>query len=108
LIFAKVRCELFLASYLCADLYKLTETYSVETVKEMLGDIVAECFGRTKAQQMSEGYIKLERGFSAIRLPGINVPFHSRYVWAGITPFRTCMYNVFLPDAPLMNFRRSF
>jgi fatty acid synthase subunit alpha len=43
---AKVRCELFLASYLYADLYQLTETYSVEKVKEMLGDIVTECFDR--------------------------------------------------------------
>ena len=57
---AKVRCELFLASYLYADLYQLTETYSVEKVKEMLGDIVTECFDRAKVQQMSKGYIKLE------------------------------------------------
>jgi fatty acid synthase subunit alpha len=104
---AKVRCKLFLAGYLYADLYQLTETYSVEKVKEMLGDIVTECFDRAKAQQMSEGYIKLERGFATIPLPGIDVPFHSRYLWAGVMPFRACMYNVCLPDAPLMNFHRS-
>jgi fatty acid synthase subunit alpha len=105
---AKVRGELFLGCYLYADLYQLTETYSVEKVKEMLGDIVTECFDRAKAQQMSEGYIKLERGFATIPLPGIDVPFHSRYLWAGVMPFRACMCNVFLPDALLMNFRRSF
>jgi fatty acid synthase subunit alpha, fungi type len=97
---AKVRCKLFLAGYLYADLYQLTETYSVEKVKEMLGDIVTECFDRAKAQQMSEGYIKLERGFATIPLPGIDVPFHSRYLWAGVMPFRACMYNVCLPDGP--------
>lgn len=36
----------------------------------------------------SEGYIKLERGFANIPLPGIDVPFHARYLWAGIMPFR--------------------
>jgi Domain of unknown function (DUF1729) len=50
---AKVRCKLFIAGYLYADLYQLTE-------KEMLGDIVTGCFDRAKAQQMSEGYIKLK------------------------------------------------
>ena len=97
---AKVRCKLFLAGYLYADLYQLTE-------KEMLGDIVTECFDRAKAQQMSEGYIKLERGFATIPLPGIDIPFHSRSLWAGVMPFRACMYNVCLPDALLMNFHRS-
>jgi fatty acid synthase subunit alpha, fungi type len=105
---AKVRCELSLPSYLYADLYQLTETYSVENVKEMLGDVVTKCFDRAKAQQMSKGYIKLERGFATIPLPGIDVPFHSRYLWAGVMPFRACTCNVFLPDALLTNFRRPF
>jgi fatty acid synthase subunit alpha, fungi type len=56
----------------------------------MLGDIVTECFGRAKAKQQPEGYIKLERGFATIPLPGIDVPFHSRYLWAGVMPFRAC------------------
>jgi fatty acid synthase subunit alpha, fungi type len=38
----------------------------------------------------SEGYIKLERGFANIPLPGIDVPFHARYLWAGIMPFPAC------------------
>jgi len=76
----KVRCKLFLAGYLYADLYQLTETYSMEKVKEMLGNVVTECFDRAKAQQMSEGYIKLERGFAPTPLPGINVPLYSRYL----------------------------
>ena len=76
------------------DYHQLTESYSVEKVKEMLGDIVTECFDRAKAQQKSEGYIKLERGFATIPLPGINVPFHSRYLWAGVMPFRACEVNL--------------
>jgi Domain of unknown function (DUF1729) len=43
---AKVRCNLFLAGYLYADLYQLME-------KEILSDIVTECFDRAKAQQMN-------------------------------------------------------
>jgi len=72
------------------DFSQLTETFSAEKVKEMLGDIVMECAERAKAQQKSEGYIKLERGFAAIPPPGIDVPFHLRYLWAGVMPFRVC------------------
>lgn len=56
----------------------------------MLGDIVKSCYERAKEQQREEGYIKLERGFATIPLPGIDVPFHSRYLWAGVMPFRAC------------------
>jgi fatty acid synthase subunit alpha len=69
----------------------LVETFSVEKVKEMLGDIVKSCFEKAQEQQKAEGYIKLERGFATIPLPGIDVPFHSRYLWAGVIPFRACM-----------------
>lgn len=69
---------------------QLTETYTVEKVKEMLGDIVKSCHERALEQQVAEGYIKLERGFATIPLPGIDVPFHSRYLWAGVMPFRAC------------------
>ncbi|KAF8577776.1 fatty acid synthase [Ramaria rubella] len=70
------------------DIAKLTVTYSVEKVREMLIDIVQECLQRAQAQQKIEGHIQLERGFATIPLPGIDVPFHSRYLWAGVMPFR--------------------
>ncbi|KAL4066936.1 hypothetical protein J3A83DRAFT_4165578 [Scleroderma citrinum] len=70
------------------DIAKLTEKFTVDKVKEMLCDIVTESFDRAKDLQKSEGYIKLERGFATIPLPGIDVPFHSRYLWAGVMPFR--------------------
>lgn len=59
----------------------------------MLGDISKSCFDKAKEQQKAEGYIKLERGFATIPLPGIDVPFHSRYLWAGVMPFRACVLS---------------
>ena len=56
----------------------------------MLGEIVNSCYAKAKEQQAKEGYITLERGFATIPLPGIDVPFHSRYLWAGVMPFRAC------------------
>jgi fatty acid synthase subunit alpha len=68
----------------------------------MLGDIVLECFDRAKEQQRVEGYIKLERGFATIPLPGIDVPFHSRYLWAGVMPFRACKSLLYVTVIPLL------
>ena len=59
----------------------------MEKVKEMLGDIMTECFDRVKAQQKSEGYIKVEQGFATILLPGNDVPFHLRYLWSGVKAY---------------------
>lgn len=87
----------------------MTETYTVEKVKEMLGDIVKSCYEKAQEQQKAEGYIKLERGFATIPLPGIDVPFHSRYLWAGVLPFRACTFlfsNLFLNSLLIhINFR---
>nr|GAT45850.1 predicted protein [Mycena chlorophos] len=59
-----------------------TETFTVEKVKETLGDITEQCFAR------AQEHIKLERGYATKPLPGMNVPFRSCYLWAGILPFR--------------------
>jgi hypothetical protein len=72
----------------------------------MLGDIVMECFERAKEQQRAEGYIKLERGFATIPLPGIDVPFHSRYLWAGVMPFRACKSHTYITPTHLITFSR--
>src|ERR1700728_1755084 len=66
----------------------------------MLGEIVVSSYERAKEQQRNEGYIKLERGFATIPLPGIDVPFHSRYLWAGVLPFRACMLKFSHDDIP--------
>lgn len=69
---------------------QLSEKFSIEQVKEMLGEIVKSCHKRAEDQKVAEGHIKLDRGFATIPLPGIDVPFHSRYLWAGVMPFRAC------------------
>ena len=56
----------------------------------MLEGIIDESFKAATQQQADEGFIKLERGFATIPLPGLDVPFHSRYLWAGVMPFRAC------------------
>ncbi len=63
----------------------------------MLADIVKSCLEKAQEQQKNEGYIRLERGFATIPLPGIDVPFHSRYLWAGVMPFRACTFNILFP-----------
>lgn len=72
----------------------MTEQFSVEKVKEMLGVIIDSSYERAQEQQKAEGHIKLERGFAMIPLPSIDAPFHSRYLWAGVMPFRACEYFV--------------
>ncbi|KAG1761973.1 hypothetical protein EDD22DRAFT_1029606, partial [Suillus occidentalis] len=64
----------------------------------MLGDIAMECFECAKEQQRAEGYIKLERGFATIPLPGIDIPFHSHYLWAGVMPFRAYLSKKINPS----------
>ena len=59
----------------------------------MLGEIVDESHKTSQDKQKKEGHIKLERGFATIPLPGIDVPFHSRYLWAGVMPFRACAFS---------------
>ena len=55
-----------------------------------MNEIVANCLEKALQQQKEQGYIILERGYATIPLPGIDVPFHSRYLWAGVMPFRAC------------------
>ena len=69
---------------------KLSEKFTIDEVKKMLGEIIDSCFASAQEKQKNDGYIVLERGFATIPLPGIDVPFHSRYLWAGVMPFRAC------------------
>ncbi|ETW83518.1 hypothetical protein HETIRDRAFT_449233 [Heterobasidion irregulare TC 32-1] len=72
------------------DIAKLTEMFSIEKVKEMLTEIVENCFKRPESQRKPEGHIKLECGFATIPLLRIDVLCHSRYLWVGVMPVRTC------------------
>ena len=69
---------------------QLSEKFTIEEVKKMLGEIIKSCFASAQEKQRKDGYIILERGFATIPLPGIDVPFHSRYLWAGVMTFRAC------------------
>ena len=60
----------------------------------MLGEIVDECHRKSveavEKAKKENGFFELQRGYATIPLPGIDVPFHSRYLWAGVMPFRAC------------------
>jgi hypothetical protein len=71
----------------------------------MLGGIVKSCFEQTSEKRGLEGLINLERGFATIPLPGIDVPFHSHYLWAGVMPFRACKNIVYLKNFILTTFQ---
>jgi hypothetical protein len=61
-----------------------------------MGELVAlltlmnSCYGSAAEKQKAEGYIILERGLATIPLAGLDVPFHSHYLWSGVMPFRGC------------------
>ena len=74
---------------------QLTEKFGITKVKEMLKDIVNSCYDSTLENQKAEGYIILKHGFAMIPLSGINVPFHSRYLWSSVTPFRACKQYIY-------------
>lgn len=70
------------------DLEKLSAMMSVEELKEKLAEIIDGCYDMAREKEKEQGSVVLERGFSTIPLPGIDVPFHSRYLWPGVLSFR--------------------
>jgi fatty acid synthase subunit beta len=70
------------------DLEKLSKMMSVEELKEKLAEIIEGCWDMAVEKEKKDGQVILERGFSTIPLPGIDVPFHSRYLWPGVLSFR--------------------
>ena len=84
-------CAARLLTDICVDdSLQLTEKFGLAMVKEMLKDIVNSCYNGTIEKQKVKGYIVLERGLAMVPLAGLDVPFHSRYLWSGIMPFREC------------------
>jgi fatty acid synthase subunit alpha, fungi type len=54
----------------------------------MRRDIITSCIECAKEQEKADdGYVKLECGFATILFPGINIPYLSRDLWAGVMPF---------------------
>lgn len=63
-----------------------------------LQEIVDSCIEAARKKQGAEdGYAILECGFAIIPLSGIDAPFHSRYLWAGVVPFRAFEWGRFIP-----------
>ncbi|CAD6885141.1 unnamed protein product [Tilletia caries] len=69
------------------DLPQLLKQMTTEEVREKLTEIVKEIFAAA-VEEEKKGTIQLQRGFATIPLAGIDVPFHSRYLTGGVTPFR--------------------
>lgn len=70
------------------DLKQLQEVMTIEEVRERLEMIVKEIYSQAE-EEAKKGTIELQRGFATIPLPGIDVPFHSRYLNGGVAPFRS-------------------
>jgi len=70
------------------DLEKLSKMMSVEDLKDKLMEIIDGCWDMAVEKEKNDGSVILERGFATIPLPGIDVPFHSRYLWPGVMAFR--------------------
>jgi hypothetical protein len=81
------------------DIEKLLKTLSIEEVEAKLGQIIDQSYAGAKELEIkSGGFITLQRGTATIPLSGIDVPFHSRYLWAGVLPFRTQLVKKLDPD----------
>ena len=70
------------------DLEKLAGMMSIDELKEKLAEIIDGCYDMAREKETKDGGVNLERGFATIPLPGIDVPFHSRYLWPGVLSFR--------------------
>jgi len=79
-----------------------------EKAKEMLGDIVTEC----PTERRPSRYLRVTASSNTDLPPYLyqGSMFRSIAEMCGqaFMPFHACMYNIFLSDALLMNFRRSF
>ncbi|SPO24499.1 related to fatty acid synthase, beta and alpha chains [Ustilago trichophora] len=80
------------------DLKKLNEIMPIEEVREKLAEIVREVLSAA-VEEEKKGRIELKRGFATIPLPGIDVPFHSRYLTGGVAPFRSYLSKRINVDA---------
>lgn len=61
---------------------------SIAETPEMQGLLKMAIAQALEARDPATGVIPLERGMATIPLPGIDVPFHSRFLKDGVPPFR--------------------
>lgn len=55
----------------------------------MFEDLLGECHQNAGKAENGSGFFELQRGCAIIPLPGVDVPFHSRYLRTGVMLFRT-------------------
>ena len=55
--------------------------------------IIQTAVSATAAKKLRTPRIALQRGLASIPLPGIDVPFHSRFLLSGVEPFRNQLYK---------------
>lgn len=71
------------------DVKALSQTMDETQLREHLSEIVKGHYAAALDNQKEQGgRVELARGFCTIPLPGIDVPFHSRYLMGGVGPFR--------------------
>ncbi|WWD18974.1 hypothetical protein CI109_103431 [Kwoniella shandongensis] len=80
------------------DLEKLSTMMSVDELKEKLSEIIDGCWDMVIEKEKKDGAVILDRGFATIPLPGIDVPFHSRYLWPGVLSFRNYLVKKIDPS----------
>jgi fatty acid synthase subunit beta len=68
------------------DIQQLMQILSLEDDKAHLVEIIRECAKQTEAKPKP---LDLQRGFAAIPLKGIDVPFHSTLLRSCVNPFRS-------------------
>lgn len=61
------------------------------TPGEVLRKAIEGAVAKAIEKQITSQYLVLERGIATIPLSGIDVPFHSVFLRAGVTPFRKCL-----------------
>ncbi|KAH9971264.1 hypothetical protein BGW80DRAFT_1113806, partial [Lactifluus volemus] len=69
------------------DITKASEKFGLAKVKHMLKDIVNNCYDHASKSKRPK-VILCMNAVSSPSLAGIDVPFHSRYLWSGVMPFR--------------------
>lgn len=71
------------------DVKALSQTMDEAQLREHLSEIVKGHYEAALEDEKNQGgRVELARGFCTIPLPGIDVPFHSRYLMGGVGPFR--------------------
>lgn len=71
------------------DVKALAQTMDEAQLREHLSEIVKGHYAAALEDEKAQGgRVELARGFCTIPLPGIDVPFHSRYLMGGVGPFR--------------------